>query len=306
MLGTVVSHQASCLVLALGNCGIARTLLGQLHTKLNRPCQRMSTLEERIKKVALLSPDSCAMRAELMRWDVNDIRKAARARPDIPSNNVSFTMDDGSKRNVAKPEVVSMLVESLIAAPALHSDMKLFEIVFHALAPLYSDRVQADIEVMNNLKHQLYPDGIRSIAGLLKKPSWLVEFVQLLEANPGARRSGEDLFKVLATLAMRMGNVVNEAEVENLDQQGVARFLGPVSLYRLGVAEKEKTLKPGPLDHDCRITQSIKGFYLHHASPTHQDASFCAQPLCRCHFFFTLPVPNEFPLARDLGRNLHT
>ena len=67
-----------------------------------------------VQVVVAMYPDSLAMEQELGKWEKDDIMLAARARPDIGAEEVSFTGADGKRKNFDKAVLVSRLVESLM------------------------------------------------------------------------------------------------------------------------------------------------------------------------------------------------
>ena len=61
--------------------------------------------------------DVALMTSALKAFDVNDLRTACRARPDIPATRIAYTIG-GIKQNAPKSRLIALLVQSLLACPA--------------------------------------------------------------------------------------------------------------------------------------------------------------------------------------------
>jgi hypothetical protein len=107
------------------------------------------------------------------------------------------------------------------------------------------------------------------IVALLKEPLATAKFLELANAgeNPLLRRrdyTGEELGKVLGTVAECLDGCPNKAEVHQLSRKGVARFVGPASTLRnLGVIAVTTSLgkkngKEEEDDEEARMPPSKK------------------------------------------------
>ena len=106
------------------------------------------------------------------------------------------------------------------------------------LGPLYRERVQYDLEMACCYLPLIQCDGLRIVAALLKKPSWIRVFVKLLSERPEACYDVEACLEVLMEMVRDRSGKVEPEESRNLDGQGVARFLGFAFLYRIRLIEK--------------------------------------------------------------------
>ena len=111
--------------------------------------------------------------------------------------------------------------------------------LIRGLGPIYKDRVQFDLEMGCIYFPRIRSDGLRIVAGLLKKPSWIMAFVKHLEQSPAAYNRPDVCMQVLMQTVSDLNANVHRQETRNLDGQGVGRFLGHAFLYRIGLIEKD-------------------------------------------------------------------
>ena len=111
--------------------------------------------------------------------------------------------------------------------------------LIRGLGPVYRDRVQFDLEIGCLYFPRIRSDGLRIVAGLLKKPSWIMVFVKHLEESPAAYDRADVCMHVLMQTVSDLSATVHRQETRNLDGQGVGRFLGHAFLYRIGLIEKD-------------------------------------------------------------------
>ena len=138
--------------------------------------------------------------------------------------------------------------------------------------PLWSDLIQYDIEAF----YALFPsfamnadgssrDGIAAMAAQMKTPSLLTALVESLSKLDDGQ--GKDTTLVSdalrqAVLAWKAVDAsIREAEIENLDGQGVARFLGFRSLARFGVMQQVDSDKVEPGKDYLTFGKTAKTLY---------------------------------------------
>lgn len=147
-----------------------------------------------LQLVVAMYPDSFAMMQELERWEKDDIMVAARARPDISAEEVSYTGADGKKKNVDKKVLMPRLAESVMlqaeGVTTTAGDAVLLRLLVTFMSSIYMNTLPGDMEKYKEVYDKFGTDGLKSVAGLLKLPSCVTLFASKLVGPSGCQCCG--------------------------------------------------------------------------------------------------------------------